>query len=73
MDTRESKTPEEEKEHIIGERVPEDYETSKPHLQPEAQKPASGMHKLLPLVIIILGVILVAIIVLGIMNSGATS
>ena len=66
MDTKESKTPEEQKEHIIGERVPEDFESSKPHLQPEA----GGMYKLLPLVIIILGVIVVSIIVLGIINRG---
>ncbi|MEH6640848.1 MULTISPECIES: hypothetical protein [Vreelandella] len=70
MDTKESKTPEEQKEHIIGERVPEDLESSKPHLQPEAKKRPGGMYKLLPLVIIILGVIVVSIIVLGIINRG---
>ena len=35
MDTRESKTPEEEKEHVLSERIPEDFETSQPQLQPE--------------------------------------
>ncbi|MCA8863433.1 MULTISPECIES: hypothetical protein [unclassified Halomonas] len=70
MDTRESKTPEEEKQHIINERVPEDYETSKPHLQPEAKKRPDGLYKLLPLVVIILGVIVVSIVVLGIINRG---
>lgn len=70
MDTKESKTPEEEKQHIIGERVPEDFETSKPHLQPEAKKSPSKMYKLLPLVIVILGIIVVSFIVLGIINRG---
>ena len=70
MDTRESKTPEEEKQHILNERIPEDYETAKPHLQPEAKKQPGGLYKLLPLVVIILGVMVVGIVVLGIINRG---
>ncbi len=70
MDTRESKTPEEQKQHILDERIPEDFETSQPHLQPEAQKRPDGLYKLLPVVVIILGVIVVSIIVLGIINRG---
>ena len=49
MDTRESKTPEEQRDHVVGERVPEDFESSQPHLQPEAKKRPGGMYKLLPL------------------------
>ncbi len=45
MDTRESKTPEEEKEHVLSERIPEDFETSQPQQQPEAKKSANGCIK----------------------------
>ncbi len=70
MDTRESKTPEEEKEHVLSERIPEDFETSQPQLQPEAKKPANGLHKMLPLVIVIMGIIVAVIVMLGLGNSG---
>ncbi|MFB9866395.1 hypothetical protein [Vreelandella sulfidaeris] len=70
MDTKESKTPEEKRDHIIGERIPEDFENSEPHLQPEAKEPPSKMYKLLPLVIVVLGIILIGFIVLGIINAG---
>lgn len=72
MDTREIKTPEEQKQHILDERMPEDFETLKPYLQPEAKKRPGGLYKLLPLlVILLLGVIVVSIIVLGIINRGS--
>lgn len=70
MDTRESKTPEEEKEHVLHQRIPEDFDNANPQLQPEAKKPPRGLHKLLPIVIIILGVIVAGIVILGMGNSG---
>ncbi|HDZ48461.1 hypothetical protein LCGC14_0036110 [marine sediment metagenome] len=70
MDTRESKTSEEEKEHVIHQRIPEDFDKANPQLQPEAKKPPSGLHKLLPIVIIVLGVIVAGIVIMGIGNSG---
>lgn len=65
MDTKESKTPEEEKEHVMNERKPENYEASKPERQPEAQKPAGGMQKILPLIIIGVGILVVALLYFG--------
>ncbi|MBR2514319.1 MAG: hypothetical protein IKE45_09915 [Halomonas sp.] len=70
MDTRESKTREEEKEHVLNQRMPEDFENAEPQRQPEAKKPSSGLHKLIPLVIIILGVIVAGYLILGVGNSG---
>ncbi|MDR5897645.1 hypothetical protein QC823_01365 [Halomonas vilamensis] len=65
MDTKESKTPEEEKEHLTNERKPENYAASKPEKQPEAQKPAGGMQKILPLIIIGVGILVVALLFFG--------
>lgn len=70
MDTKESKTPEEEKEHVLNQRIPEDFDEANPQLQPEAKKPPSGLHRLLPIVIIVLGVIVAGIVIMGIGNSG---
>ena len=70
MDTRESKTPEEEKDHVLSERIPEDFETSQPQQQPEAKKSANGLHKMLPLIIVIMGIIVAGIVMLGLGNSG---
>lgn len=70
MDTRESKTREEEKEHVLNQRIPEDFESAEPQRQPEAKKPPSGMHKLLPLVIIVLGIVVAGFLILGAGNSG---
>ncbi|PAU78525.1 hypothetical protein [Halomonas salipaludis] len=53
MDTKESKTPEEEKEHVMGQRIPEDYDEAEPQRQPEAKKPPTGMHRLLPVAVIL--------------------
>ncbi|PCF94432.1 hypothetical protein [Vreelandella nigrificans] len=70
MDTRESKTREEEKEHVLNQRIPEDFESAAPQRQPEAKKPPSGMYKLLPLVIIVLGIVVAGFLILGAGNSG---
>ncbi|SDL18710.1 hypothetical protein SAMN05192555_10332 [Franzmannia pantelleriensis] len=53
MDTKESKTPEEEKEHVMGQRIPEDYDEAEPQRQPEAKKPPTGMHRLLPVAVVL--------------------
>lgn len=66
MDTKESKTPEEEKEHVMGVREPEHLaKKSEPQRQPEAKKPAGGMHKLLPIVIIGVGILIAALLLFG--------
>ncbi|MFC7366838.1 MULTISPECIES: hypothetical protein [Vreelandella] len=70
MDTRESKTREEEKEHVLNQRLPEDFDTAEPQQQPEAKKPAKGMHKMLPLIIIVLGLVVAGFLILGAGNSG---
>ncbi|MCL7931622.1 hypothetical protein [Halomonas llamarensis] len=67
MDTKESKTPEEEKEHVMDVQDPEHFaENSEPQRQPEAKKPAGGMHKLLPLIIIGVGILVVALLLFGV-------
>lgn len=53
MDTKESKTPEEEKKHVMGQRTPEDYEASEPQRQPEAKEPPKGLYRLLPVVMLL--------------------
>lgn len=70
MDTKESKTPEEEKEHVLHQRIPEDFDEAEPQRQPEAKKPPSGLHKLLPVVIVVLGVVVAGMVILGMGNSG---
>ncbi|RUR29537.1 hypothetical protein ELY33_13050 [Vreelandella andesensis] len=70
MDTKESKTREEEIEHVMKERIPEDFETSQPQRQPEAKKSANGLHKMLPLIIIVMGIVVAGIVILGLGNSG---
>jgi hypothetical protein len=45
MDTRESKTPQEEYEHLKEVRMPEDFEHREPDAgQPEAKRPAKAWH-----------------------------
>ncbi|MCE8020989.1 hypothetical protein HOP51_12845 [Halomonas sp. MCCC 1A11036] len=59
MDTRESKTPQEEYEHLREVRMPEDYEHPEPDAeQPEAQRPAKGWHWLLLAVAVVTGLFL---------------
>lgn len=70
MDTKESKTPEEEKEHVLHQRIPEDFDEAEPQRQPEAKKPPSKLYKMLPLVIIVLGVIVAGMVIMGLGNSG---
>ena len=60
MDTRESKTPQEEYEHLKTVKVPEDFEHPEPDAeQSEARRPAKGWHWLLLVVAIGAGVFLV--------------
>lgn len=60
MDTRESKTPQEEYEHLKAVKMPEDFEHPEPDAeQPEARRPAKGWHWLLLIVAIAVGVFLV--------------
>lgn len=68
MDTRESKTREEEKQHLMNERYPQDDEEIESHHQPEAQESPKGMHKLIPIVIVVVGILLVGLLLF----SGAT-
>ncbi|MCP1305246.1 hypothetical protein BIS09_15570 [Halomonas sp. R1t8] len=42
----------------------------RPQQQPEARKLAYGLHKMLPLVIVIMGIIVAGIVMLGLGNSG---
>ncbi|MCC5882007.1 MAG: hypothetical protein JJU25_05155 [Halomonas sp.] len=59
MDTRESKTSQEEYEHLKEVRMPEDFEHREPDAdQPEAKRPAKGWHWLLLGVAIAAGVFL---------------
>ena len=64
MDTRDSKTPEEERDHVMGQRTPEDYDNPEPdEEQPEAQAPSHGLHRVLPLVIVVLGLLVAAMLI----------
>ena len=54
---------------MLSERIPEDFETQ-PQQQPEAKKSANGLHKMLPLIIVIMGIIVAGIVMLGLGNSG---
>ncbi len=64
MDTRESKTPEEELEHLKEVLEPEDFEDPEPDAnQPEAQKPPpKTMKRLLPIVIVVMGLLVAAML-----------
>lgn len=60
MDMRESKTPQEEYEHLKAVRLPEDFENPEPDAeQPEAKRPAKGWHWLVLGVAIVAGLFLV--------------
>lgn len=66
MDTRESKTPEEEVEHLKEVGQPEDYDQPEPDAeQPEAKEPPRGLHRLLPIVIVVVGVAAAALLLLS--------
>ncbi len=70
MDTRESATPTEKKEHVLGQRQPERQAQPPAHLQPEARRPGKRIHKLLPIVVSVLAVALALIIIVGIVRGG---
>lgn len=66
MDTRESKTPEEELQHLKEVRQPEDYEHPEPdEEQPEAKASSHGLHRVLPIVIVLLGILAAAMLLLS--------
>ncbi|MFC3282866.1 hypothetical protein [Litchfieldella rifensis] len=49
-----SKSREEEKRHMMDSRMPEDYEHPEPdEEQPEARNPPSHLHRILPIVIVL--------------------
>ncbi|AXY41986.1 hypothetical protein [Halomonas sp. JS92-SW72] len=65
MDTRESKTPEEELEHLKEVLEPEDFDDPEPDAkQPEAkQPPPRTMQRLLPIIIVVLGLLVAAMLI----------
>ncbi|WP_290786500.1 hypothetical protein [Halomonas sp.] len=65
MDTRESKTPEEELDHLKEVLEPEDPDAPDPDAtQPEAKKPPpKSMKRLLPIVIVVLGLLVAAMLI----------
>ncbi|GKW48576.1 hypothetical protein [Halomonas sp. NCCP-2165] len=65
MDTRESKTPEEERQHLKEVRQPEDFSNPEPDEdQPEARESAHGVHRVL-LIAILVGIIAVGFFLFG--------
>ncbi|MDI5892517.1 hypothetical protein [Halomonas rhizosphaerae] len=66
MDTRESKTPEEELQHLKEVSQPEDFEHPEPdEEQPEAKQSSHGLHRVLPIVIVVLGILAAAMLLLS--------
>lgn len=65
MDTKESKTPEEELDHLKEVTEPEDFENPVPDAgQPEAKKPPpKTMQRLLPIVIVVLGLLVAGMLI----------
>ncbi|MFY0989706.1 hypothetical protein [Halomonas sp. C05BenzN] len=64
MDTRESKTPEEERVHVMGQRTPEDYDNPEPdEEQPEAKQGPQGLQRVLPIVVVLLGLLIAAMLI----------
>ncbi len=65
MDTKESKTPEEELDHLKEVTEPEDFENPEPDAgQPEAKKPPpKTMQRLLPIVIVVLGLLVAGMLI----------
>ncbi|MBB3191379.1 hypothetical protein [Halomonas cerina] len=69
MDTRESKTPEEELAHLKSVHKPEDYEHPEPDEdQPEARQSSGGMSWLLIVLIAAVVVLVIALLVMGIVG-----
>ncbi|MGR4066820.1 hypothetical protein OCT51_18180 [Halomonas sp. LR3S48] len=70
MDTRESKTPEEKKQHMMEERLPEDFAHPEPDAeQPEAKRPPRGAHWLVLGVAILVAGILLFVLLPGIIGG----
>ncbi|TLF53007.1 hypothetical protein FEI13_02535 [Halomonas urmiana] len=66
MDTRDSKTPEEELQHLKEVSQPEDYDQPEPDVeQPEAKSPPGRLPRVLPIVIVVLGLAAAAMLLLS--------
>ncbi|MCL7941872.1 hypothetical protein M8009_16395 [Halomonas sp. ATCH28] len=66
MVTRDSKTPEEELQHLKEVSQPEDFEHPEPDEdQPEAKESPHGLHRVLPIVIVVLGILAAAMLLLS--------
>ncbi|MGM0982676.1 MAG: hypothetical protein ACQEXG_04525 [Pseudomonadota bacterium] len=66
MDKRESKTQEEELQHFKEVSQPEDFDHPEPDVeQPEAKSSPHGLHRVLPIVIVVLGVLAAAMLLLS--------
>lgn len=65
MDTRESKTREEQEELVKGQREPEHGVDSHPEEQPEAKRSPNGMHRLIPIAIAVAVVLILAFWLFG--------
>ncbi|MEQ6888524.1 hypothetical protein ABE957_07545 [Halomonas sp. CS7] len=66
MDTRDSKTPEEELQHLKEVSQPEDFEHPEPDVeQPEARQPAGGMSWLLIVLIVAVAAVVIGLLVIG--------
>ncbi|MCA1770640.1 MAG: hypothetical protein LC652_12105 [Halomonas sp.] len=64
MDTRESKTPKEELEHLKEVSQPEDFDQPEPDAeQPEAKRSPGGLQRVLPIVIVVLGLVVAAMLI----------
>ncbi|MDZ7851327.1 MAG: hypothetical protein U5L98_01415 [Halomonas sp.] len=66
MDTRENKTPEERLQQLREVSQPEDFEHPEPDEdQPEAKESTHGLHRVLPIVIVVVGVLAAAMLLLS--------
>ncbi|MDR9440387.1 MAG: hypothetical protein RI841_12985 [Halomonas sp.] len=66
MDTRDSKTPEEELQHLKEVSQPEDFDHPEPDVeQPEAKSSSNGLHRVLPIVIVVIGILAAAMLLLS--------
>ena len=67
MNNEESKTQQEELEHLKEVKEPEDFEHPEPDArQPEAKAPAKGLQYMLPIVIVVLGILIAAMLIYGV-------
>lgn len=65
-DNREDKTPEEELDHLQEVMRPEDFDNPEPDAkQPEAKQSAPGLRRVLPIVIVILGILVAGLLMLS--------